>query len=211
LAASAVHVVAVELDRAFARRLERRFATVSNVDVLERDILEVDLPRQAFRVFGNVPFHLTTPLLRRLLDDVTSPLQGADLLVQYEVARKRAQVSPSTLLSLGWLPWYTMSVARRLPAACFEPRPPVDAGLLCIRPRKGRLLPPEDRLAFVALLSHAFRHAPQPLRRSLKEVLPQRGWRRLISERGLPQSAGPTDLDVFAWVDLFRLVRDLRR
>jgi len=105
LAPAARRVVAVELDPSFGKVLRGRFPGPSNVEIVEGDIFQVPLPRAPFRAFGNVPFALTTAILRRLLDDPTAALRRADLIVQYETARKRASVWPSHALSLGWLPW----------------------------------------------------------------------------------------------------------
>lgn len=102
------------------------------------------LPREAWRAFGNIPFSLTTSILRRLLDDPAAGPEGADLLIQFEAARKRAAAHPGTLLSLGWGPWWELTLARRIPRLGFEPPPSVDAGLLVVRRRRPALLSPDD-------------------------------------------------------------------
>ena len=63
------------------------------------------LARRGINVVGSVPFGRTTDILRRLLDDPSVPLERADVIVQWEVACKRATVPPSTLLSTVWAPW----------------------------------------------------------------------------------------------------------
>src|SRR5205823_364826 len=114
------------LDPRWAERLRERF------EVVEGDALRVPLPREPFRVVGNIPFHRTTAILHRLLDDLSLPLALADLIVQWDVAQKRATVAPSTLLGAAWGPWWEFAVVRRLDASAFAPRPDVDAGLLRI-------------------------------------------------------------------------------
>jgi 23S rRNA (adenine-N6)-dimethyltransferase len=101
LARSAGRVVAVELDPSLAEVLRRRFHDRSNVAVVQGHILQVPLPEAPFRAFGNIPFALTTAILHRLLDDPETALVRADLIIQYDTARKRAAVWPSTLASLG--------------------------------------------------------------------------------------------------------------
>src|SRR3954468_12465266 len=89
---------------------------------------------------GNLPFHRTTAILRRLLDDLSSPLTRADLIVQWGFAVKRAAVVPTTQLSAGWGPWWELALVRRLDASAFEPRPDVDAALLRIVRRERELV-----------------------------------------------------------------------
>ena len=153
LARRAGHVVAIEIDPTWAARLGERF---TRIEVVEGDALRVTLPREPFRAVGNVPFNCTTAILRRLLDDPRTPLRRADLIVEWNLARKRAAVWPSTLLGVCWGPWFELSVVRRLPARCFEPRPSVDAGLLRITRRAVPLVDPEEVDDFREFVRSAF-------------------------------------------------------
>jgi 23S rRNA (adenine-N6)-dimethyltransferase len=205
LAGRARRVIAVEIAPDLARALRRSFGTEPTVEIVEGDILQLTRPGEPFRAFGNVPFSLSTAILRWLLDG-NSPLVRADLLLQYEVARKRASVWPGRLLTLGWLPWWEFAVVRRLPRRCFEPSPSVDAGMLRITRRDPPLLPHDQRSEFVGALRASFRRSGGPVRSSFPG-LSSDAWKRLVRERGLPFGATPTELDVFDWVDLFRVVR----
>ena len=94
-------------------------------------------------VVSNVPFGITTPLLRHLLDQ--RAWTTAVLMLQWEVARKRAAVGGTTLLTASWWPWYAFELAGRVPAAAFRPRPSVDAGILVLRRRDRPLLDDAER------------------------------------------------------------------
>jgi 23S rRNA (adenine-N6)-dimethyltransferase len=204
LAKHAGSVTAVEMDRALVERLRRAFDGQPSVHIVHGDVLRIPLPTGSWRAFGNIPFALTTPLLRHLLDDPRAGLERADLLLQFEAARKRAAVHPGTLLSLGLLPWWELTLERRIPRLGFEPTPTVDAGLLVVRRRRPAMLEPTERPAYVALLRGAFDHGSWPVRRSLRRVLPPMTWKRLARERGLQLDARPADLDVWDWVAVFR-------
>jgi 23S rRNA (adenine-N6)-dimethyltransferase len=141
LARRARSVTAIELDPVFATRLRRRFAAVPNVIVVQGDLRRVELPRERFRVLGNVPFNLTTALLTRLLDP-RLPLVRADLVLQWEVARKRAG-RPRSALSAAWAPWWRFRLGRRLGPESFRPRPAVAAGVLVAVRREQPLLAPD--------------------------------------------------------------------
>jgi 23S rRNA (adenine-N6)-dimethyltransferase len=93
-------------------------------------------------VIGSVPFGRTTDVLRYLLDEPRVPLCRADLVVQWEVARKRAAMPPETLLSTLWTPWWEFRLGRRIPANAFRPVPQVDGGVLVVIRRDRPLLPP---------------------------------------------------------------------
>jgi 23S rRNA (adenine-N6)-dimethyltransferase len=210
LARAARSVVAVEIDAGFVAALQRRFAGQPAVDIVQADVLEVPFPREPFRAFGNVPFALTTPILKRLLDDPTSTLVGADLILQYEAARKRASVWPGNLLSVGWLPWWEFRLVRHLYASAFEPPPSVDAGVLAVTRRRQALLPVELRNEYRSFLRRAFRRANLPVHRALRGHVTPGVLKRASRERGIPSGSKASELDVFDWVVLFSRARSER-
>ena len=69
----------------------------------------------------------------------------ADLIVQFEVARKHASTPPTALRTAGWAPWWEFELGPVDPADSFRPQPSVDAAVLTIRKRRPAILP--ERLA----------------------------------------------------------------
>jgi 23S rRNA (adenine-N6)-dimethyltransferase len=123
MAERAGRLIAVERDPMWADRLRSSFSNDAHVAIVRANALHVPLPREPFRVFGNLPFAFGSRLVARFLDDVGSPLRRLDALLQYEMARKRAQIHPNTLVSLGWLPWWEFRLVRHVPRTAFEPLP----------------------------------------------------------------------------------------
>ena len=136
-------VVAIELDAHWSETLAERASALSvgRVRVVRADFLSVPLPSRRFRVLGCPPFAQTTALLRHLLDDPRPNLHRVDLVIQWEVARKRASSPPTTLLSTQWAPWWDVRLGPRVPASQFRPVPRIDAGLLTVMRRDPPLLP----------------------------------------------------------------------
>jgi 23S rRNA (adenine-N6)-dimethyltransferase len=126
LADRAGQVLAFEVGPKLVSMLAQRFASVRNVAVSRADARDVPLPANAYRVLANLPFGVTSAVLRRLLDVHASGLQRADLIVQWQVARERVRAAsgpPTDLLGARWGPWWEFHRGRRLPAACFRPPP----------------------------------------------------------------------------------------
>jgi 23S rRNA (adenine-N6)-dimethyltransferase len=160
LARRAGYVIAHELDPLLAARLRERFGPLSSVLVVEGDAFAQPVPRIPFRAVSSVPFHETTRLFRVLLDDPRGALERAALIVQWEVARKRARAD--TLLGLGWAPWWEIRLVRQLPAAAFRPRPSVDAGIVVVSRRREPLLPPTQAKAYRSFLRRGFGRRRRP-------------------------------------------------
>jgi 23S rRNA (adenine-N6)-dimethyltransferase len=143
LARRGLRVIALERDPVWAEHLRREAVRrgADEVSVVCCDARRYRLPRRSFRAVGSLPFGATTALLRHLLDDPGSGLERADLIVQWEVARKRAAMPPTSMLSTSWAPWWAFTAGRRIPAAAFRPVPAVDAAVLRVARRTPPLLP----------------------------------------------------------------------
>lgn len=139
-------ITAVELNPRNARRLRQR--TECNVTVVTTDILRFRLPPQPHVVVGNLPFHLTTAIMRQLL--AATSWRAAVLVVQWEVARRRAGIGGASMLTASWWPWYEFSVHSRVPAQSFRPVPSVDAAILTIARRSRPLV--NDRAGYQRLV-----------------------------------------------------------
>ena len=203
LARRARRVEAIELDATWAAELQDRFVGDGRVHVVYADVRRVPLPHEPFRAFGNIPFGVTNAVLRRLLDDPGASLTRADLIVQWEAARKRTSTWPSTALNLGWLPWWELAIVRRIPRTGFEPSPRIDAAVLRVTPRPEPLLATERRDGYAAFVRTGFAHPTWPAARAFRHVVPPLMWKRLARARGVPTDATPRELDVWDWVAIF--------
>ncbi|MGH9602724.1 MAG: ribosomal RNA small subunit methyltransferase A, partial [Terriglobales bacterium] len=105
LADRAGRVVAIEVDRVLAAQLGMQLAKRKNVEVIEGDVLAIDLstlitlqpgdlvprlaaPSRAY-VVGNLPYHITSPILMRLFR-FTALIEKIVITVQREVADRIA-------------------------------------------------------------------------------------------------------------------------
>lgn len=142
LAPRVARIIAVEIDRQLAAALPSR--APANVQVVEADFLEVDLPqllreeRLPVRVIGNLPYNVSSPILFALLraSDAGRRLRDATLMLQKEVA-DRLVASPGTS-EYGTLPVQvalTASVDRllTLPPGAFRPPPKVTSAVVRLR------------------------------------------------------------------------------
>jgi 23S rRNA (adenine-N6)-dimethyltransferase len=206
LARRGARVMAIERDPALAERLRAKFGTWPSVTVVEADVLKAPLPGEPFRVVANIPFGITTKILRRLLAD-GGELTRADVIVQAEVARKRGTGGRGTLLNACWEPWFEFATGARIPAVAFRPRPRVDAAILIILRRDPPLLNPALRGDYTEFVTAAFEGARPTVASALTGTLPRSRFAPLAAELGFGAAALPSQLDVTAWVALFQASR----
>ncbi len=176
LAEAGVRVLAIERDRNFVAHLQRRIeerGVADRVRLRRADLRDAPLPREPYRVVANPPFGLTTTLLSRLLDDPRQGPSRADLLLQFEVARKHAAQPPTTLRTAAWTPWWTFTLGERVPKQAFRPVPKIDAAWLTIERRDPAVLPHHLAPGFSELLRPAWQEATNDGRAHSKQ--PRRG------------------------------------
>jgi len=195
------HVLAIERDPSLAERLRAKFATWPAVTVVEADVLETPLPAGPFRVVANIPFGITTKILRRLLD--SDGLARADVIVQAEVARKRGTGGRGTLLNACWEPWFEFGTGARIAATAFRPRPRVDAAVLIVTRRSRPLVDPESRQDYVDFVTAVFEGARPTVASALTREIRRARFAGLAQELGFGVNALPSQLDVHQWAGLF--------
>ncbi len=127
----ATKVVAVEFDELLARELPYRVPD-GGLEVVNEDILKFDLTSlpKHYKVVANIPYYLTSNLLRVLCESTNPPYKMA-LLVQKEVA-ERVVAGPGSmsLLSVSVQFYCDVSLGEVVPAKLFTPPPKVDSQIL---------------------------------------------------------------------------------
>jgi 23S rRNA (adenine-N6)-dimethyltransferase len=198
LVAAGFRVTALEIDPRWAGRLRRTFA--GQAEIVEADMLGFEFGARPHHVVANVPFSVTTPLLRRLAGQ--EHWHTALLVLQWEVARKRAGVGGTTMFTAGWWPWYQFSLCGRVPAAAFAPRPSVDGGILQAQRRTAPLLPASERRPYQDLIRVAFTGSGRGLPAILRSRLPERSVRDWMAAEAIGPRALPRDITAGQWASL---------
>jgi len=139
LLASGGPVIAIELDPLLLGGLRRLAKEFPNLTVVAGDILKADLVVLAagrrLRVYGNLPYYITSPILHHLFANA-SLIDEMHFVIQAEVARRLA-AEPGTR-DYGYLSVVTQFYARpeivfEIPSEAFHPQPEVTSALVTLR------------------------------------------------------------------------------
>lgn len=191
-------LTAIDIDERRIARLRRDHPTVrvEHADALRH-------PLDAPVIAGNVPFHLTTPILRRLLR--RPAWRHSILLTQWEVARKRAGVGGGTLLTAQAAPWFEFHLHGRVPAHAFRPMPSVDGGILSIARRGAPLVPAGERRAYERFVGDIFTARGRGMAAILATVsrMSAPAARQALYATGIHPASLPRDLDAVQWARLW--------
>ncbi len=132
LARRAGKVVAVELDEKLASLLNRKLGPLSNVRVVNADILKVSLPqlmegRRQYKVVANLPYYITSPVLRYFAEASPKPSLMI-MMVQKEVGEAIvAGPGKMSLLAVSLQLYSKPTIISSVPSKCFYPQPKVDS------------------------------------------------------------------------------------
>lgn len=177
LADSGAELHLVEIDRDLAAGLERRFADHANVRLHVGDALQLDFSAlsgaRPFRLAGNLPYNISTPLLFHLLQ-WRALVQDMHFMLQQEVVERMA-ADP------GGKTWGRLSVMCQLhcaviplfgvPPEAFRPAPRVHSTVVRLVPHAEPPVRIDDMARFEELLTRVFSMRRKTLRNSLRGLL----------------------------------------
>jgi 16S rRNA (adenine1518-N6/adenine1519-N6)-dimethyltransferase len=171
LAIYALKVVAVEVDSSLIPVLKQVVEQFSNVQVIEGDILALNpvqlVSQSEFLVVANIPYYITSVLIRHLLEGDSRPRRLV-LTVQQEVARRIcAAPGDMSLLALSVQVYGHPEIIAQIPANAFYPPPKVDSTIIRIDSYPSPVIPSDELDAFFQLIKAGFSQKRKTLRNSL--------------------------------------------
>ena len=210
-------VTAVELDVGLAAFVRAEFAdeiASGRLDLVQGDVLDQDLATLVgppFDIVANIPYHITSPILHRVLA-LERPPERVVLMVQREVA-ERVAAPPGRMSYLSVFAQYhaDVRVLRTVPRDAFEPAPDVESAVLELVPRPVRPLPREDEDDLWRLVQAAFRERRKMLHNVLARQLPMPAARvaAALDAAGIAPDRRPQTVSVEEWLRLLAAIRPL--
>jgi len=156
----------VEIDNRLIPLLEENLAAYDNIEIVNSDFMELDLPTffeekaidRPVKVVANLPYYITTPIIMGLFESGV-PLDSITVMVQEEVA-KRMQAKPGTkdygALSLAVQYYAEPTIAAYVPQNCFIPRPGVGSAVIHLKRRRELPVETKDEKLMFKLIRAAF-------------------------------------------------------
>jgi 16S rRNA (adenine1518-N6/adenine1519-N6)-dimethyltransferase len=174
LAPRVAQLVAIELDEEMVGLLKNRVP--ANVTLVHADFLEFDLAtlplQRPFRVAGNLPYNVSSPILFALIDAhrISAALVDATLMLQREVA-ERVAAAPGTrdygVLSIFVQMHADVRPLLALPPGAFRPAPKVQSSVISLRFRPPAVVV-ADEAAFQAMVRTMFMQRRKTLLNALR-------------------------------------------
>lgn len=203
-------VIAIETDRALASALRARFASQPHIEIVESDILFVNLSaltHERFRVYGNLPYYITSPILAHLFR-FAAQIESIHIVIQLEVAQ-RIVATPGhreyAYLSALCQYFTHPEIVLRIPPGAFRPPPKVHSALVAMHlPGERARLAIQNDSAFLEFLRHSFAQKRKTLRNNLKSIYTDDQISAALAACKLTPSSRAEELSLPQFAQLFR-------
>ncbi len=205
LAQTVRRVIAVEIDRGLIAPLTEAVSEYDNVQIVEGDILKIPPEElnlgEAYLVVANIPYYISSAIIRRLLETQNRPARIV-LTVQQEVAERIcAKDGKFSLLALSVQVFGVPRIQARIAAGCFYPAPDVDSAVLSITLYPQPLITTEELDAFFRLARAGFSQKRKTLRNTLSAGLglPAVQTENLLAAAGIDPRRRAETLSIAEW------------
>lgn len=197
-------LTAIELDRDLIPILQQKSASIGELTLINQDVLnlqlsELDLPTP-FRLVGNLPYNISTPLMFHLLKS-SALISDMVFMLQKEVAQRIIATPHNKLygkLTVMMQYFCESEYLFDVPPGCFAPPPKVDSAVIRLRPFSVTPQPVDDYAALEQLVSAAFNQRRKTISNSLKNLLDK----STIAALGIDPSARAENLSLADFVQL---------
>jgi len=168
----------IELDRDLVERLEvhpqlKDKLTIHQGDALQFDFSTLAKPGQRLKVFGNLPYNISTPLMFHLFEQA-SLIENMHFMLQKEVVLRlcaRPNTKAYGRLSVMAQYYCKMIPVLEVPPHCFVPAPKVDSAVIRLEPYRELPHPALDISQLQSVVKQAFSMRRKTVRNSLKGIL----------------------------------------
>ena len=220
LAARAGRVIAVEVDAKLAAILSETMGKFPNVAILNADVLALKpaeilarggagLQEEGYKVVANLPYYITSPVLRHFLEASTKPRRMV-VMVQKEVGQDIvAKPGHSSLLSLSVRFYGQPAIVAYVPARSFYPSPRVDSAILRIDVPPQPPVDVADVGEFFGMVKAGFSAPRKQLRNALSQGLAVSpgSATQLLEEAGIGPKRRAQTLSLEEWAKLYEVFR----
>ena len=174
---TAKRVVAIELDNDLIPILSQELGDNQNFTLIHNDALKVDFneiigDEQSVKLVANLPYYVTTPIIVKLLKEKYN-FKSLTIMIQKEVAeRMAAEPGNKDYGALSLLVQYycDTEIVRKVPPACFIPRPKVDSIVIRLEKLDNPRVEVQNEKLFFDIIRNAFNMRRKTLWNGVKNI-----------------------------------------
>ena len=202
----AEHVTAIEVDAKLITisknylNLNLQTCKLDNLlTLIHGNALKAPFPREPYKIVANIPYHITSPLLRHAFLESQTPPVSLTLMIQKEVAQKICDEKSPGLLTILTNLFGKPKITAFAPPESFLPPPEVHSAVLHIECFGDPKADKQTIDEIFRLAKIAFSQKRKMLRNTIG-MLPHGG--ELLSSLGIEEKRRPQELSIEEWIAL---------
>jgi len=203
-------ITAIEKDRELVKFLEKRFKNNLNLKIIQADIrdflqnTEYTILNTGYKVIGNIPYYLTSHLLRILLENPIKP-KLIVLMIQKEVAERITTKLPKMNLLSVCVQFYAKpEIICYVSKTAFQPKPKVDSAIIKLTPYPVIARSETTKQSFFKVVKAGFKQPRKLLLNNIYNSLniEKDKIKEIFEQLNIPLNARPQNLSVQNWIFL---------
>lgn len=205
-------VLAVEYDASFVEILKRKTGENAVTKIIHQDIMKIRLPKEKFIVISNIPYSITTPIMKMLLNKPSSGFQKGIIIMEKGAAKRFTSQFVKDSYVLAWRMWFDIRYVRKISRNNFSPPPKVDSAMIIITRRKEPIIPNKDYFIFLGLAQYVLKQPNATIGLALKGIFTTSQLKRLRRNLGVSNDAPIGSLTAVQWGIVFHtMIKFVRR
>lgn len=194
-------VFAIEIDDRLIPILETYVKDDPRLEVVHGNALRVPFPEHPYKIVANIPYHITSPLLRHaFLESAVHP-ECMTLLIQKEVAEKICDTKHAGILTVLVGLFGSSKILTNVPPQAFLPPPKVDSAVLHIECFKEPLADAKTLQKVFGFTKIAFSQKRKMISNTLGKMP---NGESLLVKAGIDPTRRPETLQIAEWISLAR-------
>jgi len=178
--------------------------SLTNFSLIQGNALHIPLPEHPYKIVANIPYHITSPLLRHAFLESKRIPTSMTLLIQREVAEKICDTENTGILTILVALFGTPSLIMTVPPSAFLPPPEVDSAVLHIESHSKPLADSETVDRILKLIKIAFGQKRKMLSNTLGKIP---GGAEALTKLQIDPNRRPQTLTVQEWIAVGALMR----
>ncbi|MFC3198083.1 rRNA adenine N-6-methyltransferase family protein [Parapedobacter deserti] len=195
-------VIAIEKDTGLASYLKHKYRHYTNLTILNIDFLNFRIPARPFKVVSNIPYGITSDILKILMFANLENFKGGSIVMQLAPARKLTSNKIYSPYAIFYRTFFHMKLQYEINPASFMPPPTVQSALLCIEPNGIRIehVHKEKYLRFIQKLIAV---PGTKTRTALKAIFRKSQIESICSKHSLDPGINVENVNPFLWKACF--------
>jgi 23S rRNA (adenine-N6)-dimethyltransferase len=200
----ATQVITIEKDRDLIPFLQNKFSGVTNLKIINQDFLSWNFPIIPFKIFSNIPFSITAPILNKILKSKSKPTE-IYLIIQLEAAQKYSlSCNLNNQDAILLAPFYDLEILGDIDRTAFTPKPQVDIVFTKFVLKQEVAIDSDVYQQFRDFIIFGFNQWKPNIFEIFKKIFSYDQFRKINHQLKI-NSLKPTQLNYSQWLSLFEI------